>query len=261
MLGPVRGAFALPHGVRVLLLMASWISIAGGLLTATCASAAPAKWLKVEMLQVASDSAASVPIRRPAPVAPASKAPKPKANSIHLHGGLFEPIDVNAPSPTLGLRLGRRLGSHLQGGLLVDWALERKNLEQPVNGLPGLQPNLILARAEGHLVPAMAFIQVNLTEKRYLVPYAGIAAGYEWLILRATDYRTDETASATYANWAWQSWGGVGLRLDPGLRVDFELSYNGGSLERDVANPTGGTLHEAVRVNGVGAKVGLDILY
>jgi len=261
-----RGASAPPHGVRVLLLLFLWISFAGGLLTATRASAASSEWLTLEMLQVGSDSVASTVVPRPAPASPApltlaTPLPKPKAYAIHLHGGLFSPIDVNAPSPTLGLRLARRLGSHLQGGLLVDWALERKNLEQPVNSLPGLQPHLILARAEGHLVPAMLFVQVNLTEKRYLVPYAGIAAGYEWLFLKASDYRTDEAASATFANWAWQGWGGIGLRLDPGLRVDFELSYNGGSLQRDVLDSNGRPMQEAVSVNGVGAKVGLDILF
>jgi hypothetical protein len=189
----------------------------------------------------------------------APAGPKPLANSIHLYGGLFEPIAVNAPSPMLGVRLGRRLGAHLQGGLLIDWTFERKNVEQPVNGLPGLQPKLILARADGQLVPMMAFFEVNLTEKRFLVPYAGIASGYEWLFLKANDYVTGETASATYANFAWQCWGGMGMRLDQGLRVDFELYYNGGSLERDAPGSTG--LREAVRVNGAGARVGLDMSY
>ena len=195
----------------------------------------------------------------PASTVKKQAGPKPKANSIHMNGGLFAPIETNAPSPTIGVRLGRRLGAHLQGGLLVDWTFERKNVEQPVNGLPGLQPQLILARADGSLVPMMAFFEVSLTEKRFLVPYAGVAAGYEWLFLTANDYVTGASASATYTNFAWQGWGGMGIRLDPGLRVDFELSYNGGSLERDAPDNPG--LREAVRVNGVGAKVGLDISY
>jgi hypothetical protein len=177
--------------------------------------------------------------------------PKPKANSIHLYGGLFAPIDVNAPSPTIGMRLGRRLGAHLQGGLLVDWTYERKNLEQPINGLPGLQPHLILARADGQLIPMMLFLEVSLTEKRYLVPYGGIAGGYEWLLLGANDYRNGASASATYSNIAWQGWAGVGIRLDPGLRFDVELNYNGGSLGAARHRRSG--LREAVRVNGVGA--------
>jgi hypothetical protein len=105
----------------------------------------------------------------------------------------------------------------------------------------------------------MAFFEVSLTEKRFLVPYAGIAAGYEWLLLHANDYRTGEVATGTFSNFAWQGWGGIGLRLDPGLRVDVELNYNGGSLERDATDSSG--LREVVRVNGVGARVGLDILY
>jgi hypothetical protein len=159
------------------------------------------------------------------------------------------------------MRLDRRLGAHLQGGLLVGWTFERKDLDQPVSGLPGLQPHLILARVDGQLVPAMMFLQVNLTEKRFLVPYAGIATGYEWFFLRATDYRTGEIASTKYANWAWESWGGMGMRLDQSLRVDFELFYNGASLERIVTDSSGQSQREAVHANGAGARVGLDILF
>jgi hypothetical protein len=253
------------------MLLVLGISVAGGPLAATRASAASAEWLTTHALQAGSDSVASPETRLPAPATqtpamptPATRTPagpKPKANTIHLSGGLFAPIDVNAPSPTLEMRLGRRVGAHLQAGLMTGWTFERKNLEQPVNGLPGLQPHLILARADGSLVPAMAFFEVSLTEKRYLVPYAGIATGYEWLILKANDYRNGESASATFANWAWQSWGGIGLRLDQGLRFDVELFYNGGSLERDVTDPSGQSFREAVGVNGVGARVGLDIFY
>lgn len=267
MLRPVRGSSAPPRGVRFLLLLVSWVSIAGGLLEARPARAASSDWLAQNTAQAVGDSVAAPEIRRPTPATPTftpptSVTPKGKAWGIHLHGGLFAPIDVNATSPTLGLRLERRLGSHLQGGLLVDWAYQRKNLEQPVdNGLPGLPPHLILARVDGHLIPAMLFLQVNLTEKRFLAPYGGIATGYEWFILKANDFRTHETASARYANWAWQSWGGIGMRLDQGLRVDVELFYNGGSLERDVTDSFGRTWSEAVTANGVGARVGVNILF
>ena len=255
MLLRVRGFSARSQGVRFQL--ALWLTVASGLFAATCASA-----------QAARDSLGTTPVQttpvqpsqvqRYTPAAPALAA-KPKANSIHLYGGLFAPIETNAPSPTIGMRLGRRLGAHLQGGFLVDWVFERKNVEQPINSLPGLQPQLILARADGHLIPVMAFFEVSLTEKRFLVPYGGIAAGYEWLSLKAENFVTGQSATASYANFAWQGWGGMGIRLDKGLRVDFELSYNGGSLERDSPDTPG--LKEAVRVNGVGARVGLDISY
>ena len=178
-----------------------------------------------------------------------------------MHGGLFAPIDVNATSPTLGLRLGRRIVSHVQGGLLVGWTFERKNLEQPVNTLPGLQPQRILARADGQLVPAMAYLQVDLNETRFLMPYFGIATGYEWLRLKVSDFRTGESASATYKNVAWEGWGGIGLRLGPDMTFDSELFYNGGSLERDVTDSGGQSYSEAVHANGVGARVGVNFLF
>jgi hypothetical protein len=260
----VRGSFAPSQGVRLLLLLVSSATIAASPFVATCAFAAPADSLAIRN-QASRDSIATSqapryqPTGRPSQASPTSFGPKPKANSIHLYGGLFAPIETNAPSPTIGVRIGRRIGAHLQGGLLVDWTFERKNLEQPINSLPGLQPQLILARADGQLVPAMVFFEVSLTEKRFLVPYGGIAAGYEWLSLKANNYVTGQSATAKYENFAWQGWGGMGIRLDQGLRVDFELMYNGGSLERDSPDVAG--LREAVRVNGVGARVGLDMSY
>ena len=143
----------------------------------------------------------------------------------------------------------------------MGWTFQRKNLEQPVNGLPGLQPQRILARVDGQLVPAMAYIQVDLNESRFLVPYVGIATGYEWFKLKANDYRTGETATATYANYAWESWGGLGLRLGPDMTFDSELFYNGGSLERDVTDPSGQSYSETVHANGVGARVGVNFLF
>ena len=187
--------------------------------------------------------------------------PSPKARSIHLHGGMFTPIEVNAPSPTLGLRLCRHLGSHLQGGVLTGWTYHRKSLLQETDGLGGIEPHIVLAQIDAHLVPAMGFLQVNLTEKHWLVPYAGIGGGYEWFILEANDYRTLETAKATYSNWAWEAWLGMGMRLGRDLRLDGELFYNGAALERDVTDEFGQSWREQVDLNGAGLRVGLDIVF
>jgi len=209
----------------------------------------------------ATNAGANPPRTVPAYVPVAAKKAKGASWSLHLHGGLFEPVDVNAPSPTVGMRLGRIIAPHLSGGLLTGWTFRRKNLEQPVPGIPGLKPSLILARADGQLVPLMGYLQVNLTEKRFLVPYAGIAAGYEVFRLTANDYRTSQSAKASYSNFAWEGWGGFGMRLDQTVRVDGELFYNGGSLERTVTDSSGNSWREAIDMNGIGARVGLDIQF
>ncbi len=189
-------------------------------------------------------------------------APRSKTGTIHLHGGVFAPVNANANGTTMGMRLGVNAGTHVLLGVMGDWSFQSKNLLQPTTSdWPGLQPKLVLANVNAHLVPAMAFIQVRLTDRFPIVPYGGLAGGYEWLLLRAKDYRTGQTADLTYANWAWQGYTGVGLRLSEGLRIDGEVYYNGGALERDVADANGLPLKEAVDVNGVGARFGLDIVY
>ena len=251
-------------------LLAAWISIAVGLLAATCAGAQ-----SQQIPEALNDSSRTIPSapRVTSPTNPSSPAntsaarvapapvPPQKRWTLHLQGGLFAPIDVNATSPTVGLRFGRLWLPHLQGGFLTGVTFRRKNLEQEVGSLPGLKPQLVLARLDGKLVPMMAFLQVNLTEKRFLVPYAGIAAGYEWLTATANDYRTQQKITSTYSNWAWESWGGFGMRLEKNLRFDAEIFWNGAKLERDVTDSSGITLIEAADMNGVGARVGLDILF
>jgi hypothetical protein len=149
----------------------------------------------------------------------------------------------------------------MQLGVLSDWIYETRSLLQPVNnGLPGPQPQIVLARVDAHLIPAMLFLEVKLTDKFPVVPYAGVAAGYEWLLLKAKDYRDGTSASATFHNLAWQSYGGVGLRLSKGLRLDGEVFFNGGSPARDV-DVSGTTFSEKVDLSGVGARVGVGVVY
>lgn len=188
--------------------------------------------------------------------------PRAQTGTLHLHGGVYAPINANATSSTLGARLGLNLGSHLLLGIGGDWIYKSKSASEAVeDGLPGFEPQIQLAKVDAHLVPTMLFLQVKLTDKFPLVPYAGIGAGYEWLVLRAKDYRTDESASRTYDNWSWQTYVGMGMKLSKGLRIDGELAYNGGLLGRDVTDENGEVWRETVDVSGVGARIGLDIVY
>jgi hypothetical protein len=185
----------------------------------------------------------------------------PNIWSIQLHGGLFAPIEASGMSPTAGMRYSKHYTSHVQGGLLTGWTVKSKRLVEPADGLQGSESDVELARFDAHLVPLMGFMQVDLTERFWLVPFAGIGAGYEWLTLRARDHRTGLDSRATYGNVAWESYAGIGLRLTTKVRVNGELFYNGGSLERRVPDPGQGAWREVVHVNGVGARVGLDMVF
>ena len=187
--------------------------------------------------------------------------PRTHTGAIHLHGGVWAPIDASATNAMIGMRIGANMGEPVLFGLLTGWTYHTKSLYDTVaSGPPGLNPRTVLATASAHLIPAMAFLQVKLTQKFPLVPYVGIAAGYEWLYLKAKDYRTDADTSLTYANWAWEWYAGMGLKLTKSVRVDGEVYYNGATLTRDVyANNR--RLDEAVYMDGAGVRIGLHIAY
>ena len=159
------------------------------------------------------------------------------------------------------MRYSKHFGPRVQGGLLTGLTLKSTKLEAPVDDLLGSDPQVELARVDARLVPVMGFVQIDLTERSWLVPFVGIGAGYEWLALHAIDYRTGVESKVIYSNVAWETYGGVGLRLTGKVRVNGELFYNGASLARGVLDPSGRTWRELIDMNGVGARVGLDMVF
>jgi len=184
----------------------------------------------------------------------------PELRSIQLDGGMFAPLEANGASPTAGMRYCKHYGSHLQGGLLTGWTLKSSKVEAPAAGPQSSGAKVELARADAQLVPVMAFMQVDLTD-RFLVPFVGIGAGYEWLLFNAIDHRTGVESKTYFGNVAWETYAGMGLRLTSRVRVNSELYYNGASLERNLVDSSGRTWREAVHMNGVGARVGLDMTF
>jgi opacity protein-like surface antigen len=195
------------------------------------------------------------------PVAAASAPQAPVFWSIQLDGGVFSPIHASGTGPSVGMRYCKHFGSHVQGGMLTAWTLKRARVEAPTDGPQNGESDVELARVEARLVPLMGFMQVDFTDKSWLVPFVGIGAGYEWLVLNAEDHRTGQQSEAKYSNVAWETYTGVGLRLTSKVRLNSELYYNGGLLGRNVLDPSGRAWREAVNVNGVGARVGLDMIF
>jgi hypothetical protein len=185
----------------------------------------------------------------------------PDVWSMQLDGGVFAPMEASGASPTAGMRYGKHFSPHLQGGLLTGWSFKRAKQEAAVGTATGPEQQVELGRTEANLVPIMGYVQVDFTARLVLVPFAGFGVGYEWLALHHVDNLTGQQAKLTYANLAWQTYAGIGLRFATIWRLNSELYYNGGSLERKGPAPDGGLQHEAVHVNGVGARVGLDMLF
>lgn len=189
--------------------------------------------------------------------------PRSKTGAIHLHGGVYEPIDATTTNALIGARIGLHMGEPVLFGVQTGWTYHTKSAYGPSGGgPPGLDPRTVLKTATANLIPAMAFLQVTLTQKFFLAPYLGIAGGYEWLYLREKDYLLATDSSLTYSNPAWEWWAGMGMRLTRSTRVDGELFYHAANMGRDVTDTnTGVTLRETVDLNGIGARVGLNFNY
>jgi len=183
----------------------------------------------------------------------------PNLWSIQLDGGMFVLNETGGANPMFGMRYSKHYSPNIMGGLLTGFAYRGSTLSAPLVDTQG-ESHLQLSRTGAHLLPIMGFMQVDLTEKAFLVPFVGIAAGYEWLGIHKEDLQTGQDSTVTYGNFAWQSYAGVGLRLRSRVRLNGELYYNGGSLERPVHTATE-RWHEAVHVSGVGLRVGLDMIF
>jgi hypothetical protein len=187
--------------------------------------------------------------------------PRTRTGALHLHGGVFSPIDQTITNAMLGARLGIHMGAPVLFGVSGGWVYHTKSLyDTTPSNLPGLEPRTVLATANAHLIPAMLFVQATLWE-RFLSPYVGIGGGYEWLLLRAEDFRTDEVFSRTYSGPSWEWYAGVGLKMSRAARLDGEVFYSAGTLGRDVLDPNDNLLRETVDMDGVGLRVGLNIVY
>ena len=156
-----------------------------------------------------------------------------RTGALHIHGGAFAPIDANALSANVGARLGINLGSPLLFGVSGGWTHYTKNLFQPVSSeLPGIEPQGD-PRHRQCSAPAgdVCSCRPRSPSSTSSSQYVGIGAGYEWLFLRAQDFRDGSDQKLTYKNWGWEWYAGMGLKISQGLRVDGELFYNGALLK------------------------------
>jgi len=180
-----------------------------------------------------------------------------------IYAGVFEPSTGNQQGFVLGIRGGPKLSPNLQIGAAFDWEHRSSTYGTVVGSSAGPGGTVIVTReitsSSENTFPLMAYLQLSGSEKRAVVPYLGIAGGYEIVSLVATDYATSSYFSATYGGWGWQSWAGVRVPFSPHSGILAEVYTNQATAYRDVYDPYYGvTLRESVGLDGFGARFGLS---
>jgi len=191
-----------------------------------------------------------------------SSAPVGYGSSSQIYGGVFEPSRGNGQGFVLGLRGGPNLAPQFQLGVAADWEHRGNNYGTVVGSSPGPGGTIVVTRqiqsSSENTFPLMAYLQLSANPKRALVPYLGIAGGYEIVTLSATDYTTGLSFNATYGGWGWQSWAGMRVPFSPHSGLMAEVYTNQATAYRDVYDPFyNATLRESVGLDGVGFRGGL----
>lgn len=180
-----------------------------------------------------------------------------------IHAGFFEPDGSGATSFAFGFRGGPAIDERVQIGLGVDW-YHKSDTQRVVAGVPYLvggqivRPTRVLSRASSDHFPILLFMQMTGGGDMQVIPYFGVAGGYEVLLLSATDYPSGKDFEATFGGWGWQAWGGAALPLSGRSRIFGEVFLNQGDVERDVTDAIGNTFRERVDADGVGMRFGLS---
>lgn len=200
-------------------------------------------------------------VRRPGPYgSPVSAIPL----TAQIHVGFYDPFDNFSTGFNGGFRIGPQPDPHFQLGLGVDWwhRIENKELDLGRVQAPGgsASEHLLLSESTADLVPILLFVQVSGDENRPVIPYGGVGAGHEWLVLTASDFVTHESFDQTFGGFGWQVWGGASLPLDWRMRLNGEVFFNECKVGTDVdVNIPGygpATVRDVINVTGMGLRFG-----
>ncbi|HEY3216382.1 MAG TPA: hypothetical protein VGK93_07810 [Candidatus Eisenbacteria bacterium] len=188
--------------------------------------------------------------------------PRPEGFS-QIHLGFLDPDGRPSRGLILGFRGGLAVDPHIQIGGNLDWRhTSDRQTEVISEGTgPGGEPIVVrrdLSRSSSELFPVLGFLQVSAGSGLPVIPYFGLAGGYEILFLSAKDFQTGETFEGTFGGFGWQMWGGAALPLSGRARLNAEVFVNDAELSRDVDDPiTGQGFRETIDMDGTGMRFGL----
>ena len=244
-------------------------SAAGGAPSETCASVAPSQFA-ISSSGGALGQFAAHPITLEAVsyqprghYHPAGHGPQ-LGSQTQIHAGFFDPNGNAGEGFVMGVRGGPLVDPRIQVGMGVDW--EHRGDQQSVvlgsSSGPGgtvITTQRQLSSSSENTFPILAFLQVAGDGRMRVIPYGGIAGGYEIVTLSATDFASSASFNATYGGWGWQAWLGAKIPLSGRSGLMAEVYTNQAEASRDVYDPfLAATFRETVRLDGFGMRFGLS---
>ena len=188
--------------------------------------------------------------------------PRPETFS-QIHLGFMDPDGRPDAGLVVGFRGGVAVDPHVQIGGNLDWRHKSDRQTEVISeGTgPGGEPIVVrrdLSRSSSDLFPLLGFLQLGGGSDLPVIPYFGLAGGYEVLFLSAKDFQTGQKFDGTFGGFGWQVWGGAALPLSGRARLTAEVFVNRAELSRDVDDPLSGQgFRETVDLDGTGMRFGV----
>ena len=188
--------------------------------------------------------------------------PRPESFS-QIHVGFMDPEGDASSGVLVGFRGGIEVDPRIQLGGNFDWRHKFDSATEVISEGVGPGGEVIvtrrdLSRSSSNFFPLLGFIQLSADRGRGVIPYAGLAGGYEVLFLSAENFQTGESFDGTFGGFGWQVWGGAALPLSGRARLNAEVFLNEAELSRHVEDGfTGQSSRETIDLDGAGMRFGL----
>lgn len=184
--------------------------------------------------------------------------------ATQLHGGFFDPDGDPERGFVFGFRMGPKVDEHVQLGIGLDWRHKTTSYTELIGTGTGpggeeIEIRRELSRSTSDWVPLQLFTELNAGSDMGVIPYFGLAGGYQWLGISGDDFNDGSIFETTFGGWGWQAWGGLAFPISPRSRVNAEVFVNDADLHRDSIDAfSGEEVRETVSMDGVGMRFGLS---
>ena len=183
---------------------------------------------------------------------------------IKIKIGTFNPKDAKAGF-IVGISTGRQVDERVDFGIGADLFIRKFTQETAVgevDSLGQITPEVTQTEISYSMygLPIMVHIDARILPDAPVIPYVGIAGGYELLFSREANYLEDRKDNRLYGGFGWQAMVGAEYPFGSSSAILGEILYNGCTLSRSQGSSEAGfPLHEELDFSGFGFRLGFRL--
>lgn len=183
---------------------------------------------------------------------------------ITVKVGSFNPEDAKA-GIIVGLSTGRQVDERVDFGLGADLFL-RKFTQETTVAEPTTPGGTTYQNVQKEIdysmygLPIMIQLNIRVLPQAVVIPYLGLAGGYEIVFSREANYITGDKDNRLYGGFGWQVMLGGEYPFGSASGLLGEIFYNGCTVSRNKgSSDLGYPISEELDFSGLGFRVGVRL--